>query len=259
MRLVTITILVLIIILFFIAGFFFIKPVLMPVEKTGSPETSSNTQEQEKNLTESPEKLSCSDECQTETCIGYNYSECSINEEGCKQEIGKGLVKGKCGVECFFNSDCDAGKECLSYKCQEAKSGLDLADIPEPFLTDTWVVVGANAPSMDIMSAIEVTTMLQKETGTKTDAKLDSDIAGQESSHNLILIGSPCDNKAVEKVSDITCEGFQLDDGKAVIKIFSNGKTFLLIAGKTAQDTLRAAKRVAAYESNDLEGTEMIL
>lgn len=121
-------------------------------------------------------------------------------------------------------------------------------------------MVGAEAPSVDVMSAVEITTMLQKETGTKTDAKLDSDIAGQESSHNLILIGSPCDNKFVEKIFGMVCEGWSLSEGKALIKITENkDKIAMLIAGNSSQDTLRAAKMVAAYSSNDLDGKEMIV
>jgi len=256
MRPVIITAIILIIILSCVFGFFFIKPFITPGEKTETPELTKIIPEQE----EQPEEPSCSDDCQTETCHGFKYYQCVLQEDGCKHKVDSGVVKGKCGIDCFLNSDCGTGKECLSYKCQTAEAGLDLADIPEPFLTDTWVVVGANAPSMDIMSAVEITTMLQKETGTKTDAKLDSDIAGQESSHNLILIGSPCDNKFVEKIFGITCEGRSLSEGKALIKITENkDKTALLIAGNSSQDTLKAAKMVATYSSNDLDGKEMIV
>lgn len=267
MRPVTVTI----IILLLIFSFFFIKPMLVSVEKTGPPEFPNvektelpelpkDVQEQEKNLTEQPEKPSCSDECQTETCQGLKYYKCVVQDDGCKHKVDNGTVKSKCGIECFFNSDCKQDQECSSYKCRTKNPELDLKEFPDPFLKEALIVVGATASPVDVISVVEVSTMLQKKTGTEVPKKLDQEVVGQEAEYNFILIGSPCDNKFVEKIFGMTCEGWTLEEGKALIKITANGdKTAMLIAGKTPQDTLRAAKMVAAYESNNLEGTEMIV
>lgn len=257
MRPVTVTIIILILL---ILGFFIIKPILLPVEKTELPEPPKYVQEQEKNLTEQPEKPSCSDECQTETCQGLKYYKCVVQDDSCKHKVDNGTVKSKCGVECFFNSDCKQDQECSSYKCRTKNPELDLKEFPDPFLKEALIVVGATASSVDVISAVEVSTMLQKKTGVEVPKKLDQDVVGQEAEYNFILIGSPCDNKFVEKIFGMTCEGWTLEEGKALIKITANGdKTAMLISGKTPQDTLRAAKMVAAYESNDLKGIEMIV
>lgn len=257
MRPITVTIIILTLL---ILSFFIIKPILLPVEKAELPETLSNIPEQEKNLTEEPEKPSCLDECQTEICIGYNYFECSTNKEGCKQKIEKRLVKGKCNVECFLNSDCKQDQECSAYKCVVKKSETSLDDFPEPFLENTIIIVGAIAPSTDVISSMEIATALQKETDGVIPQKLDSDVTESESNLNLIILGSPCDNKFVEKIFGITCDGWVLEEGKALIKITANDdNTAMLIAGNSSQDTLRAAKMVAAYSSNDLKGMEMII
>ena len=102
--------------------------------------------------------------------------------------------------------------------------------------------------------------MLQHESGKEVPTKLDNEIAGQESEHNLIIIGSPCDNLAVEKIFGIACDGLDLDEGKAIIKLTANGNNAaMLISGKTPSDALRAAKMVAEYESYSLKGTEVIV
>lgn len=223
------------------------------------PEQEEPVAEQPQEVTQ-PEGPSCSDECTSDTCSGCKYYECVMQDDGCKDKIAKGIVEGKCGAECFFNSDCGDGQECVSYKCKTKTSVLDLEDLPEPFLKDTFIVLGADGTSTDVMAAVEIATMLQHESGKEAPTKLDNEIAGQESSYNLVVIGSPCDNLVIETVFGIECDGLKIDEGKALIKLASNGdKAAMLITAKSPSDILRAAKQVANYESYSLEGTEVIV
>ncbi|MEM4244792.1 MAG: S-layer protein [Candidatus Nanoarchaeia archaeon] len=92
--------------------------------------------------------------------------------------------------------------------------------------------------------------------------KLDTEIAGSESSYNLILVGGPCANDAVEAVPGlgITCAGWSLKPGEGIIKLAANGnKVALLVAGTDALDTRRAAKVVANYKDYALSGTEALV
>jgi hypothetical protein len=92
--------------------------------------------------------------------------------------------------------------------------------------------------------------------------KLDTEIAGSESMYNLILVGGPCANKAVEAVTDlgITCSGWELKAGEGIIKLAENGdKVAMLVAGTNALDTRRAAKVIANYADYTLTGTEAIV
>jgi len=81
--------------------------------------------------------------------------------------------------------------------------------------------------------------------GITPDTKLASEVAGSESSMNLILVGGPCANPAVEAVSalGVTCSGWSLNSGEAILKLVDNGnKVAMLVAGTNALDTRGAAK-----------------
>jgi len=74
------------------------------------------------------EKLStngCSDECSSSTCLGFDYIECLMQSDGCKDKNTRGKIKGKCGVECTTNNDCRYNEECYSYKCVETETTIE--------------------------------------------------------------------------------------------------------------------------------------
>jgi len=92
--------------------------------------------------------------------------------------------------------------------------------------------------------------------------KTDGEIAGSEAMYNLILVGGPCANKAVEAVTGlgITCEGWSLAEGEGIVKLAANGeKVAMLVAGTNALDTRRAAKVIANYADYTLAGTEALV
>ncbi|MBS3135456.1 hypothetical protein J4401_00680 [Candidatus Woesearchaeota archaeon] len=79
--------------------------------------------------------------------------------------------------------------------------------------------------------------------------KLASEIVGKETTMNVILVGGPCANAAVEKTSaDFpTCTGWTLTSGEALIQLVNhaNGNVALLVAGTLAADTKAATSIVA--------------
>ncbi len=79
--------------------------------------------------------------------------------------------------------------------------------------------------------------------------KLASEVAGLETSQNVILVGGPCANAAVESTSDEfpTCSGWPYSAGEAIIQLVehTNGNVALLVAGTTAADTRMATGVVA--------------
>jgi hypothetical protein len=81
---------------------------------------------------------------------------------------------------------------------------------------------------------------------------LASEIAGKETTQNLILVGGPCANAASAVImgNPSNCvEGFTA--GQATIKLYeNNGKVAMLVAGATALDTRGASKYVAQYDTN---------
>lgn len=127
--------------------------------------------------------------------------------------------------------------------------------IPQDQVQGNVVVKGSTA-----------TTSTAGQTCTVADitpvTKLDTEIAGSEDKYNLILVGGPCANKAVEAVSalGVTCDGWDLAEGEAMIKLAANGeKVAMLVAGTEALDTRRAAKVVANYGDYALSGTEKLV
>jgi len=84
--------------------------------------------------------------------------------------------------------------------------------------------------------------------------KLASEVAGTETSQNLLLVGGPCANPAVEAASDDfpTCGSWSLGPGEALIQLVeqTDGSMALLVAGTNAADTRAATKMVA--EASDL-------
>ncbi len=64
------------------------------------------------------EKPSCIDKCSINSCDGYKFISCETKDNGCKSEVNKGYVKGKCGVKCVQDSDCGSNQNCESYKCK---------------------------------------------------------------------------------------------------------------------------------------------
>ena len=66
--------------------------------------------------------MCCVDEC-TEygSCNGYLFTECKKTVDECNKEVMRGIIKGKCGVECKINTDCSMGTKCntLNYRCEK--------------------------------------------------------------------------------------------------------------------------------------------
>jgi S-layer protein (TIGR01564 family) len=82
--------------------------------------------------------------------------------------------------------------------------------------------------------------------------KLASEVAGLEKGQNLLLVGGPCANRAVEAASSEfpTCSGWSLAPGEALIQVVNqaDGHVALLVAGTTAADTRAATALVAKQD-----------
>ncbi|HLC22743.1 MAG TPA: S-layer protein, partial [Candidatus Nanoarchaeia archaeon] len=89
--------------------------------------------------------------------------------------------------------------------------------------------------------------------------KLASEVSSA-SDYQLIVVGGPCANDLAAELFDVSCDGWSFQEGEAVLKLVDNGdKVALLVAGTTATDTRRAAKALAAWETYELSGTEMVV
>jgi hypothetical protein len=106
---------------------------------------------------------------------------------------------------------------------------------------------------------VETTTINKIEVGA---AVLDTDPAvdGRETQQNLIVVGGPAINKAAAVLLGKPFPSYGADSGipenAAIIKLVQNGDNVaMIVAGWSAQDSQRAARVVADYETYQQAGT----
>lgn len=103
-----------------------------------------------------------------------------------------------------------------------------------------------------------VTTM--EPTGWPSSGMLDSDVGSQERQNsNMILVGGPAVNTLVSDLADAdkTWATGDYSQGEAIVQLvedaFSQGNDALVVAGHSADDTVRASNYIANYEENSGE------
>jgi hypothetical protein len=140
----------------------------------------------------------------------------------------------------------------------ENKDDITIAYPDEQVYANVFIApVGATVSGAGEGSAVTLNAM---HVGS---AKLASEIAGQEKTQNLILVGGPCANEAVKIIMGATDDctaGFEA--GKAMVKLYENGGNVAMVfAGFNAADTRRATTVVAAYAdyAGKLTGTEVVV
>jgi len=101
---------------------------------------------------------------------------------------------------------------------------------------------------------------------TVGSAKLASEVAGQETTQNMMSIGGPCINSVTAKLmgSDVPLCGAEsgLKEGEAVVKLYENGDfVAMTVSGWSKEDTRRATKVLAEYQkyADSLTGNEVVV
>jgi hypothetical protein len=114
--------------------------------------------------------------------------------------------------------------------------------------------------------ASSVTMTEGAEEGSSSSIRIDvgatllaSEVAGEELTQNMILVGGPCANEATAVVmgaGEDCAAGFEA--GKAMIQLFENdGNVAMVVAGYTAADTRAATAVVSNYDQYDLSGEKV--
>lgn len=140
-------------------------------------------------------------------------------------------------------------------------TAADLGNYPSMFFSgesfDAQIIVGNSAPATDTLAASEVAVSLQQSSSTRITAGLDAEY---DSSKDAILVGLPCQNTAVAAVMGTNSCDLGLQEGSGYLKLaVKDGLTYLIVTGKTAADTRKAARVLAKYGQYSLSGTEMIV
>ena len=120
------------------------------------------------------------------------------------------------------------------------------------------LVVGKKAPVTDVIAAQNVAAGVNngiRRPGYLISAVLDTQVADIKA-QNAIVIGNPCDNVAAAVLlGNDECDA-NLQQNKALIKIFeNNGYIQMIIVGNNAQGTLKASEYLKEYYKYELEGT----
>ncbi len=187
-------------------------------------------------------KCSCAEDCGD--CEGV-AGQCL--EFSCINNVCLSVKKeGCCG-----NGICDKGESAST--CSEDCPDYDLSDFPKPFTSNTKVIVGSEGAATDPSAALKMINAI----GSSEAAYLDYEITSLNNV-NSIIIGTPCQNTwAKQFYGEMSeCTDF-IKEGRAIAKLFKTGNKYsILIAGKTARDTLDMADMIA---KNKLSGNEYIL
>lgn len=140
-----------------------------------------------------------------------------------------------------------------------AVAAADFSEYPQQFITNgnfngQIVVGGDNAPATDALAATEIAVTLQQYSSSRITAKTESEF---DASVNAILIGLPCQNSAIANILGTTSCDIGLAEGTGYLKfVEKNGNIFLIVTGKTAADTRRAARVLAKFDNFALTGNE---
>jgi hypothetical protein len=160
---------------------------------------------------------------------------------------------------CCGNDVCDLLEdyESCSDDCDEALLGLE--DFPDFFDDDTLIIVGNKAPAIDVISATDLATHLQRENNLELVSVLTGDIGELDDlDEDAILIGKPCDNPFISELLDLEeddCETY-LDPDTAVIKLIFDDNTYVIVTGYTAEDTRDG---IAKLNSGGVDGQEEVV
>lgn len=157
---------------------------------------------------------------------------------------------------------------------------VTLADYPKPMFIDSQgkfngiIIIGDYSAVEDIVGAISILGSLQRsavksittnsvrvETPVpipSSAVKLASEVE-DISENNAIIVGGPCINPSASWLLNYPqpCyEGFKTGTGYIRFIEHPNGRNYMLVAGRSAIDTRRAAHVVSNYEDFNLLGFE---
>jgi len=120
-----------------------------------------------------------------------------------------------------------------------------------------FVTAGVTTTSVSEAGTQESVTIQRIEVGA---TKLASEVAGKETSQNVIAVGGPCANAAAETLMGLSCEAAAtvFEPGKGLIQLYENDANVgLVVAGYSAADTRAASTIVANYGDYALSGAKM--
>ncbi len=143
-----------------------------------------------------------------------------------------------------------------------AFASADLADYPKQFFSSSesfngQLIVGNTGPATDVIATQEISETLQQKSSTVILAGTEDEF---DQNRSAILVGLPCQNKAVAIVLGVDSCDFGLSDGQGYLKIIErNGAAQVIVSGKSAADIRKAARVLAKYKEYALRGSEMIV
>lgn len=123
---------------------------------------------------------------------------------------------------------------------------------------NTTIIVGENAPSEDVVSAVELISGLGKELNQRIYSSLDSEISNDQlTEENLIVIGNSTINKYI---ADFSNEEANLPYFVSKIKLVNKDKNKIIyIIGKDSFYRRKAALALANYKNYDLLSYEVCI
>lgn len=135
-----------------------------------------------------------------------------------------------------------------------------LADL-ETFIQQMDYLIGADAPSSDVIIVTEIKTLYISRGIDTGDAKLTNEV--DDYKDDFIIIGSPCDNPAAASLfaKEIkekgSCRIFPAGEALIKLKAVTNNDIILYVGGNTPAETKIAAEVIKYPGQYGLTGTEV--
>ena len=147
----------------------------------------------------------------------------------------------------------------LTFLSLAAASQAHLSDYPAPFIQDgrftAQIIVGSNAPSTDALAATEIAVSLQQKSSSPITAETEEKF---DAAKNAILIGLPCQNPAMATALETSACDIGLNEGEGYLKLIDKGSTsYLIVTGKAAAETRKAARFLANEEMSEFAAHEL--
>ncbi len=149
----------------------------------------------------------------------------------------------------------------------------DLSNVYKKFVDGNsfsgFLVVGSNSPASDNLALVDIGIAFSDVVEVVDVSKLDREVPDIQN-HDAIVIGRPCENKAVSKLLGNVhdCHSGLLE-GQGLIKLYQHeDKVQVLITGYDTEETRKAAKLFSAYvkemldngrSNHELDGNEVVV
>lgn len=136
-----------------------------------------------------------------------------------------------------------------------------LQDYPYPFIKNNvpnslYIVIPYNADYQEYSAATVIAKSLKEINPIPPQIVADKELP--EGQHNLILIGTPCDNELIARELNTNKCNANLRPGEGLLKLINKDRTsVLIVSGHSSDDISKSSLVLSYYKFYPLRGSEI--